>query len=68
VQLVPPGRRLVFLEGGYDLEALSASAGACVAALAGSPVVPEPPTGAGPGMDVVESVRRLRVERELADN
>jgi acetoin utilization deacetylase AcuC-like enzyme len=68
VRLAPPGRRLVFLEGGYDLDALAASAGACVAALAGSTVLPEPPTGAGPGREVVESVRRLRVERELADN
>ena len=68
VALVPAGRRLVFLEGGYDLEALSASAGACVAALAGERVVPEQPTGAGPGLDTVASIRRLRVERELADN
>jgi acetoin utilization deacetylase AcuC-like enzyme len=68
VDLVPPGRRLVFLEGGYDLRALAASAGACVSALAGSPVTPEPPTGAGPGLEAVEAVRRLRVERELADN
>ncbi|HEV7887078.1 MAG TPA: histone deacetylase [Acidimicrobiales bacterium] len=60
--------RLAFLEGGYDLEALGASAGACVAALAGAPVRPEPATGAGRGLDAVEAVRRLRVERELADN
>ena len=33
--LVPPGRRIVFLEGGYDLEALAASAAACVGALLG---------------------------------
>ena len=33
--LVPPGRRIVILEGGYDLDALAASAGACVAALTG---------------------------------
>ena len=30
-----PGRRIVFLEGGYDLEALAASAAACVGALVG---------------------------------
>src|SRR5439155_14320787 len=44
VELVPAGRRLVFLEGGYDLDALAASAGACVAALAGESRQPEPPT------------------------
>jgi acetoin utilization deacetylase AcuC-like enzyme len=68
VALVPAGRRLVFLEGGYDLEALALSAGACVAALAGTRLVPEVPTGAGPGLDAVEAVRRLRVDRHLADN
>ena len=68
VELVPAGRRLVFLEGGYDLDALAASAGACVAALAGERVLPERPTGEGPGREAVEAVRRLRVERELADN
>lgn len=39
--LVPPGRLIAFLEGGYDLEALAMSAGACVAALAGSSYRPE---------------------------
>jgi acetoin utilization deacetylase AcuC-like enzyme len=68
VSLAPPGRRVVFLEGGYDLDALAMSAGACVAALAGERVLPERPTGEGPGREVVEQVRRLRVERELADN
>jgi len=68
VSLVPAGRRLVFLEGGYDLDALAASAGACVAALAGERVEPEVPTGAGPGRDMVDRVRRLRVDRDLADN
>src|SRR5439155_2059885 len=31
-----PGRLVAFLEGGYDLDALAASAGACVAGLAGA--------------------------------
>jgi acetoin utilization deacetylase AcuC-like enzyme len=44
-----PGRRIFFLEGGYDLEALSASAGASVAAIAGMRARPERVTGAGPG-------------------
>ena len=56
--LVPPGRRIAFLEGGYDLDALAASAGACVAALAGKTWVPrgEEATSGGPGRSVVEAV------------
>ena len=50
-QLAPPGRRLVFLEGGYDLEALASSAAACVAAMLGERLVPEPPTSGGPGRE-----------------
>jgi acetoin utilization deacetylase AcuC-like enzyme len=53
VALVPPGRRLVFLEGGYDLEALRDSTAAALAALGGERLHPEPPTGGGPGRDVV---------------
>ncbi|HJR26120.1 MAG TPA: histone deacetylase, partial [Acidimicrobiales bacterium] len=49
LELVPAGRRLAFLEGGYDLDALAASAGACVAALAGERVHTEAPTSGGPG-------------------
>ena len=51
--LAPAGRRIAFLEGGYDLEALAVSAGACVSALVGEPWRPEPPTSGGPGRDVV---------------
>ncbi|HEX4866876.1 MAG TPA: histone deacetylase [Acidimicrobiales bacterium] len=51
--LVPPGRRLVFLEGGYDLGALAHGAAACVAALAGRRHAPETPTSGGPGHDAV---------------
>ncbi|MDQ3757460.1 MAG: hypothetical protein M3394_06405, partial [Actinomycetota bacterium] len=60
--LAPAGRRLVFLEGGYDLAALGASSAACVAALAGATYRPEPPTSGGIGRTVVEAVR-LRRER-----
>lgn len=41
VQLAPPGRRILFLEGGYDLSALANSAGATVSALAGGDYRPE---------------------------
>lgn len=60
MELVGPGRRLVFLEGGYDLQALAASAGACVSALAGGTGRPEPATAGGPGRAAVEEARRLR--------
>ncbi|HEX6421108.1 MAG TPA: histone deacetylase [Acidimicrobiales bacterium] len=51
--LVPAGHRLVFLEGGYDLEALRDSTAAALVALAGERLHVEPPTGGGPGRDVV---------------
>src|ERR687894_1178108 len=53
VALVPAGRRLVFLEGGYDLEALRDSTAATLAALAGERSPPEAPSGGGPGRDVI---------------
>ena len=46
--LVPPGRCVAVLEGGYDLDALLASAAATVSALAGVDHRPEPPTSGGP--------------------
>jgi acetoin utilization deacetylase AcuC-like enzyme len=58
--LVEPGRRIAFLEGGYDLDALGLSAAACVAALAGERLEPEPPTSAGPGREVVAAARLVR--------
>jgi acetoin utilization deacetylase AcuC-like enzyme len=58
--LVPAPRRLVFLEGGYDLEALASSAAACVAAMAGERHVPEAQTSGGPGDQEIEALRRHR--------
>jgi acetoin utilization deacetylase AcuC-like enzyme len=49
----PPGRRILFLEGGYDLDALADSAGACVAALLDQDHRPEPATSGGPGREIV---------------
>jgi acetoin utilization deacetylase AcuC-like enzyme len=60
--LAPAGRRLMVLEGGYDLDALAASAGACVARLAGLVHRPERATSGGPGHAVVDAARRLRKE------
>jgi acetoin utilization deacetylase AcuC-like enzyme len=59
VDLVPPGRRIVFLEGGYDLDALALSASACVAALAGEELRPEAVTSGERGREVVDKVRSL---------
>lgn len=47
VRLVPPGRRVVFLEGGYDLEAVEVSVAATVAALGGVTLRPERETSGG---------------------
>jgi acetoin utilization deacetylase AcuC-like enzyme len=68
--LVPAGRRVAFLEGGYDLEALASSSGACVAGLAGVTWRPEPASGSGPGREVVDAAVALRaqVAGEQADN
>lgn len=63
--LAPPGRRLVFLEGGYDLDALAESVGATAAALEGERYRPEPPTAKGPGDEVVGRVVETR--RRLSD-
>jgi acetoin utilization deacetylase AcuC-like enzyme len=57
--LVPPGRLIVTLEGGYDLEALKNSTASAVAALAGERLAPERPTRGGPGLDLVDTVERL---------
>jgi len=57
--LAPPGCRLAFLEGGYDLDALSRSAGACVASMAGVDYRPEAPTSGGVGLEAVEAAARL---------
>ena len=49
-----PGRVVVVLEGGYDLRAISLSAGAVLAALLGENYRPEPATSGGPGKSAVE--------------
>jgi acetoin utilization deacetylase AcuC-like enzyme len=55
-----PGRVVVILEGGYNLDAISASAGAVAAALLGEGYRPEPATSGGPGAQAVERVRQAR--------
>jgi acetoin utilization deacetylase AcuC-like enzyme len=69
IALAPAGRRLVFLEGGYDLAALAVSVAACIAAMAGARFRPEPSTGGGAAdqmaRDAVASARRLHIEGQL---
>lgn len=50
-----PGRRIAFLEGGYDLDALGDSAAACVGALLGEHHSPEAQTNGGPGNHIVDA-------------
>jgi acetoin utilization deacetylase AcuC-like enzyme len=59
VDAVPRGRSVLFLEGGYDFEALAASAEATVAALLGERRHPEPPTAGGPGLDAIAAARAV---------
>ena len=59
IELAPAGRRIAFLEGGYDLDALARSAGSCVAALSGEAYRPEASTSGTRGRDVVATVREL---------
>jgi acetoin utilization deacetylase AcuC-like enzyme len=59
VRLVEPARVIAFLEGGYDLDALATSVVATVAALAGDVQLPEPPTSAGLGRNVVDAALKL---------
>jgi acetoin utilization deacetylase AcuC-like enzyme len=67
VHLAPrPGRVIVFLEGGYDLDALRDGTAATAAALAGESVAPvEPPTSGGPGREIVDAAADLW--REVAE-
>lgn len=52
--LAPPGRTVVFLEGGYDLDAVRDCVAATLPALLDVPRrSDEPPTSGGPGGDVV---------------
>jgi len=60
VELVPAGRRLLFLEGGYDLQAMADSAAATFGRLVGQDHRPEPATGGGPGQSVVDALLNLQ--------
>jgi acetoin utilization deacetylase AcuC-like enzyme len=53
LEVVPAGRRIVFLEGGYDLEAIRDSTHSVLAALVGERMHVERPTSGGPGAEAV---------------
>ncbi len=57
-----PGRLVLFLEGGYDLEALRVSVAATVSALLGGSYQPEVPTFGGPGEETVRCALDDRIE------
>ena len=57
---------MLFLEGGYDLEALRSSTAAALGALVDAAAPSEAPTTGGPGADHlrhIEAVRRAALER-----
>jgi acetoin utilization deacetylase AcuC-like enzyme len=59
VAMVPRGRVVAFLEGGYDLQALADSTAAALGALAGVDIRPEASSNGGPGASVVGAARHL---------
>jgi acetoin utilization deacetylase AcuC-like enzyme len=66
VELVDPGRRLLFLEGGYDLDALADCTGAVLSTLVDDGAYrPEAATSGGPGDDVCDAA--LKIRGALAD-
>jgi acetoin utilization deacetylase AcuC-like enzyme len=67
LEWAPAGRRLVMLEGGYDLDALAWSSAGVVGVLAGGDPHPvdlsEADTDGGPGMAQVDAISRFWLER-----
>jgi acetoin utilization deacetylase AcuC-like enzyme len=55
-----PGRLVLFLEGGYDLDALRASVAATLGRLVGADPHEESPTSGGPGTEHVDSAATRR--------
>jgi acetoin utilization deacetylase AcuC-like enzyme len=61
-QVAGPGRLALFLEGGYDLDAVRASVAAVLGAVLDVAVANEPRTSGGPGMEAVREAGVLRAE------
>ncbi len=57
--LVPASQRLLFLEGGYDLQALVDCTASVAGAVVGAGSARESATSGGPGIDIVDAVRSL---------
>jgi len=57
-----PGRLALFLEGGYDLDALRASVSSTLGVLIGAPDAGGPPTSGGPGLEQVRQAKDSRNE------
>ena len=60
----PPDRIVLFLEGGYDLDALAGSAVPAAAATLGVAHVTEAPSSGSSGRDAVDDLVRRRARRE----
>lgn len=56
---VPPGRVVAMLEGGYDLDALTACTTAVLGVLAGTTITSEAASNGGPGADAVDAARQV---------
>src|SRR4051794_3759297 len=56
------GRLAIFLEGGYDLDAIRSSVAATLGAVVGAAGEVEPPTNGGPGTDAVTRARAVQRE------
>ena len=56
------GRLAFFLEGGYDLEALRASAAATIGAIMGAEHAAEPLTNGGPGAEAIARARAIHAD------
>lgn len=65
--LVPAGRRLLFLEGGYDLQALADSAISVAGALLGQTIRLESPSSGGPGAEQVEQLAQSLSQLRAAE-
>lgn len=62
LELVSPGKRLLFLEGGYDLTALRDCTASVLAATAGEFHRPESPTTGGPGVDGITYASQIHLD------
>ncbi|MDA8043756.1 MAG: histone deacetylase [Actinomycetota bacterium] len=60
-----PGRVIAFLEGGYDLEALTSCTRATLSGLSGASAMAEAPTSGGPGREAVASQMERRAQLGL---